>query len=261
LKRQSLQSIVAAAFLAFACLSQGCKSSVPPLGSVLAQPLPDTVVSNFGNASLKVNPTLTGSFKGSFLDGSYAYKTDNGLVLTTPLFSASNPDPGASTYAMHLFGTYIDYANGGYPAFELECFPVANAAYNGGAGPMFDVSSFTGIQFNWCTGPTDNSNQYFFCLITARIAPQSIGGTGTCGSPGAVPCYDFLGNSLFGTGGNWFQLQLPFSSMGTQYSSGSPTNVTATDETQVLQLMWTNRSNNIAGNYTCDMWLDDIEFY
>ena len=249
---------MAAAFLILACLSQGCKSSIPPLGSILAAPLPNTVVSNFANASLKVNPTLIGAFKGFFLDGSYAYKTDNGLVLTTPLVSASFPDPSTSSYAMHLFGTYLDYGNGGYPAFELECFPRSDGAY-------FDVSGFTGIQFDWCTGPTDNSNQYFFCLITARIAPPSIGGNGTCGGPGAVPCYDFLGNSLFGTGGNWFQLQLPFSSMGTQYSSGSPTNVTAADETQVLQLMWTNRSNNIGSPggtpYTCDMWLDDVEFF
>ncbi len=245
--------------LALLGLLQGCTEKLPLSNPnlILAQPLPVTVVSDFGNASLKTNPTLFDSEKGFFLDGSYAYKTDSGLQLTTPLVSASFPDPSNSPYALHLFGTYIDYGNGGYPAFELECFPRADSQF-------YDLTSFaglTGIEFDWCTGPTDNSNQYFFCLITARIAPQSIGGDGTCGTPGAVPCYDYLGNSLFGTGGNWFQLQLPFSNMNTQYSSGSPTNVTAADMTHVLQLMWTNRSNNVSGNYTCDMWLDDIQFY
>jgi hypothetical protein len=247
-------------FLALAGLGflQGCKPNVPLPSSILATPLNSNVVSNFKNASLKVNPTLIDSSQGVFLDGSYAYLTDS-MGLTTPLASATNPDPSGSPYAMHLFGTYLDYGNGGYPAFELECFPR-------GGGGYYDASSFTGIQFDWCTGPNDNSNQRFFCLVTARIAPQSIGGTGACGTGSNVPCYDFLGASLFGTGGNWFALNIDFASMQTQYSSGSASQtVTPTDLTQVLQLMWTNRSNNVGSPggtpYTCDMWLDDIEFY
>ncbi len=253
--------------LLFAVLfCQGCQNSSPTLSSIVAPALSSNVVSNFTEASLKVNPTLTDSFKGFFQDGSYGYKTDNGLMFMPPLFSATNPDPSGSPYAMHLFGTYIDYGNSTYPAFELECFPRSDGKY-------FDLSGFTGltgIKFDWCTGPTDNSKQYFFCLVTARIAPQSIGGDGTCGTPGNVPCYNYLGNGLFGTGGNWIPMNLSFAGMGLQYSSAGTPTVTAADKTQILQLMWTNRSNNNgltppAGpppqNYVCDMWLDDVEFY
>jgi hypothetical protein len=201
-----------------------------------------------------VNPTLLNSSKGGFLDGSYGFTTDEGLALTTPV-TASLPDPSGSPYAMHLFGTYIDYQNGGYPAFELECLPRSDGSY-------FDASSFTGIQFDWYVGPTDNSNQRYFCLVTARIAPQSIGGTGVCGTGSNVACYDFLGSPLPAIAAGWINPSIDFASMQTQYSSGTaPQTVTSTDQKQILQLMWTNRSNNIAGNYTCDMWLDGVAFY
>ena len=256
------------AVLAGSLVFEGCQQSLPLAnpGAILAPPLPNTDVSNFGNASLKVNPTLTGSNQGIFLDGSYAYQNDSGLVLAPPYANSGCPYGGTSAYALHLFGTYLDYGNGGYPAFEIECFPRANASFN--SGNMFDASAFTGVSFWWNQGLDDTANQIFFCLITARIAPASIGGDGTCGTGGNVPCYDYLGNNLLGyPKGCWFQISEDFASMSTQYSSGSPGTVTATDKQQILQLMWTSRSNNVNTNgpagtsYTCDIWLDDVAFY
>ena len=61
--------------------------------------------------------------------------------------------------------------------------------------------------------------------------------------------------------GGWFQVYEDFSSMSLQYGSGGPGNVTALDKQQVLQLMWTSRSNNSPGNYTADFWVDDVQFY
>jgi hypothetical protein len=249
-------------------LLQGCKENLPLASSILAPPLPNTDISNFQNASLKVNPTLLGGNPGIFLDGSYAYTTDSGLQLPAPTPSASNPYGGTSPYALHLFGNYIDYNNLGYPAFEMECFPRANASYS--SGNMYDVTPFSGISFWWNQGTDDNANQLFFCLVTARIAPQSIGGDGTCGTGSNVPCYDYLGDNLLGyPKGGWFQVFEDFSSMTLQYGSGGPTNVTALDKQQVLQLLWTSRSNNNgntsstgpAQNYTADFWVDDIQFY
>ncbi|HET9869808.1 MAG TPA: hypothetical protein VFR02_04860, partial [bacterium] len=146
--------------LALACLPQGCTQSVPGLGAVLAPPLPNTVVSYFNYASTKVNPSLLGQLKGFFQDGTYGYTTDSGIQLEAPLFSAGLPDPSGSPYALHLSGTYTDYGNAAYPAFELDCYPVANASY--ASGRMYDVSSFTGIKFSWNYPSDDNSQQRFF---------------------------------------------------------------------------------------------------
>ena len=271
LKKMRIQNVLfILCALVFAAGFEGCKQSLPLASLVLAPPLPDYDVSNFQNASLKVNPTLLNGSQGVFLDGSYAYKTDSGLILAAPPTSASFPytgtSDGVSPYALHLFGNYIDYGNGGYPAFELECFPRAGASYQ--SGNMFDVSAWSGISFWWYQAPDDNANQIFFCLITARIAPQSIGGSGACGTGGNVPCYDYLGDALLGyPKGGWFQVFEDFSSMTTQYSSGGPNTVTAADKQQVLQLMWTSRSNNVDPNgsagtpYTADFWVEGIQFY
>ncbi|MGH7739104.1 MAG: hypothetical protein ACREL1_03050 [bacterium] len=250
-KKYTLHALAAIFLIGLGLGSQGCNQNQPITTAVLAEPLPVTVVSNFSNASLNVNPTLTNSKRGNFLDGTYGYTTDSGLILSTPPAG----DPSDSSYALHLFGTYTDYGNGAYPAFELECFLRDDQSY-------FDASGFTGIKFDWNCPSDDNSQQRFLCLVTARIAPQSIGGDGTCGTAGAVPCYDYFSLTLPQTGGTWQSITASLmTGFPLQYSSGSPSTVQTTDLQQVLELMWTNRANNIAGNYTCNMWLDNIRFY
>jgi hypothetical protein len=256
-------------FAVFFC--QGCQNNFPTASSIVAPALASNVVSNFAEASLKVNPTLTDSAAGTFIDGSYGFSSDSGLVFAPPLASASGPYTGGSPYALHLFGNYVDYGNSGYPAFEIECLPRVNASY---PNNMFDLGSLNGVSFWWNQGLDDNANQIFFCLVTARIAPPSIGGDcGNPGDPGTVPCFNYLGNPLLGyTKGQWFHVSLDFANMGLQYNQGGPTTVTAADRAQVLQLMWTSRSNNNstvdnpaggppAQTYTADIWLDDVELY
>ncbi len=253
--------------LLFAALfCQGCQNNSPAAQSFLAPALSNKVVSNFGEASLKVNPTLTDSAAGTFIDGSYGFSGDSGLGFAPPL-----ADPSGNPYALHLFGDYIDYGNNGYPAFEIECLPRANASY---PNNLFDLGSLQGISFWWNRGTDDNANQVFFCLVTARIAPPSIGGDcGDPGNPSTVPCYDYLGNSLLVyPSGQWSHVTLDFDGMGLQYGAGGPGTVQTYDRQQVLQFMWTSRSNNNssannpaggppAQKYTADIWLDDVELY
>lgn len=237
-------------------LLEGCLNKYPPLSAVIAPPLPNTDISQFQIASWNVNPTLTNALKGFFLDGSYGFETDT-LALAPP------PSGDSNAYAAHLTGTYIDYGNGGYPAFELEGFPRNNNSY------YTIPNGITGIQFMWNCPTDDNSDQRFFCLITARFAPPGIGGDGTCGTTavGAQPCYDYLSYALPHTGplpGSWVEETVPFSSLTLQYNSGG---ITPADDSSVLQFMWTSRSNNNANglgspqNYKCDFWLDNVQLY
>jgi hypothetical protein len=245
--------------LGIALLSQGCQNSTPLVGSIVPVPLGADVVSDFNAASLKVNPALTGSEHGYFADESNGVTQDSGLILAPP------PAGDSNAYALHLFGAYTDYGNAAYPAFQLDAFLRNDGNY-------FDASVFlNGIEFSWNCPSDDNSVQRFFCLVTARIAPQSAGGTGGCANAGNVPCYDYLSAVLPNTGGLWITKQIPFSTLAPEYPpSGVPTalnQLQPNELKQVLSLLWTNRSNNNNGNgappekYTGDIWLDNIQFF
>jgi hypothetical protein len=200
-----------------------------------------------------MNPTLTNSLKGFFLDGSYGFETDS-LTLAPP------PAGDSNAYAAHLVGTYIDPGNKTYPAFELEGFPRNNDT-------DYDAVSFNGIEFSWDC-PNDTSPQRLFCLVTAPLAPTGIGGNGDCGSTmvGAEPCYDYFSYNLPSVT-TWTSINIPFTTgptaaLALQYQGTTTTQYFQTaDLTQVLQFLWTSRSNNKGGKYTCDFWLDNVQFY
>ncbi len=231
-------------------MMEGCQEKLAPLASIVptATPLPaDNIISLFNLNTTKMNTNLLNSLNGYFQNDTYA-DSSTAMTLTAPVPSDGN------TYALHIFGTYTDPGNASYPAFELDGYPRSNNSY-------YDASSFTGIKFSWNCPSDDNSKQRFFDLVTARIAPTSAGGNGLCGSAGAVACYDYFSFTLPDTAGAWAQETIPFTSLTLQYAGGSPGTIQPSDIQQILQLQWKNDSNNAAGSYIADFWIDNVEFY
>jgi hypothetical protein len=237
-------------------MMEGCQEKLAPLGSIVATAtpvIPDNIISVFYNNTTKMNTNLLNSLNGYFENDTYA-DTSTTMILTAPVPSDGN------SLALHIFGTYTDPGTGTYPAFELDGYPRSNNTY-------YDASSFTGIKFLWNCPSDDNSIQRFFDLVTARMAPTNLGGTGLCGTtppvptPAPVPCYDYLSKTLPKTFGVWMQETIPFSSLILQYSSGTPGTIQPSDIQQILELQWKNDSNNNAGSYTADYWIDNVQFY
>jgi hypothetical protein len=230
---------------------QGCTSTIPPLSNIILTSTPTlgpNIVSNFNDDTLNMNTGLANSMNGFFYNGTYG-DTTTSMAVTAPV-----PAEGAGdNFALHIWGTYTDPGNASYPAFQLQGFPRSDKSY-------YNASSFTGIKFSWNCPSDDNSVQRFLCLVDGRIAPPSQGGSCT-GAAGAVPCYDYSSITLPNTAGAWQQISSAFTAFNLQYSSGSPTNVTPTDLTQIINFMWTNRSNNVAGTYTADYWIDNVQLY
>jgi len=228
-------------------LQQGCIGGPAPLSAMVVTSTPTlapNVVSNFEDGTLNMNAFLKNSKSGSFSNTTYAQTTMT-MVVTAPV-------PGnGSNYALHLFGTFTDPGNNSYPAFQIQGFPRSDNSY-------YDVSSFIGIKFDWNCPSDDNTVQRFFSLGVAR----TVSGQGTCGVvAGSVPCYDYFSLALPMTSGSWTTQSTAFTALALQYNSGSPNTIQPTDLKQVLFLMWTDRSNNTAGSYTVDMWVDNVQFY
>jgi hypothetical protein len=231
-------------------MMEGCQEKLAPLSSIVATAtpvIPDNIISVFYNNSTFMNSNLLNSLNGFFENDTY------GDISTTMVLTAPVPSDGNSL-ALHIFGTYTDPGNSTYPAFELDGYPRSNNTY-------YDASSFTGIKFSWNCPSDDNSKQRFFDLVTARMAPTNLGGNGLCGTGSAVPCYDYLSKTLPDTAGAWVQETIPFSSLTLQYASGSPGTIQPSDIQQILELQWKNDSNNAAGSYTADYWIDNVQFY
>ena len=223
---------------------QGCAGKVPPIAAILPPtlpPLPANYIDDFEDGDLNINPRLTNSLNGFWANTTYGQ--------TTQTFLVTAPVPGnGSANAVHLFGTYIDSGGGGYPAFQLQ-------TYLRNDGNYYDASSFTGIQFSWNCPSDDNSYQRFFCLAVNRTTPPSQGG-GCTGTP--IPCYDHFSYTMPNTAGLWTSQSVTFSAMYNQYNSYA---MLPSDLQQIIFLLWTNRSNNIAGNYTADFWVDNAQFF
>jgi hypothetical protein len=231
-------------------MMEGCQEKLAPLSSIVptATPVPaNNIISLFSNNTTSMNTNLLNSLNGYFQNDTYN-DISTAMTLTAPVPSDGN------LYALHIFGTYTDPGNGTYPAFELDGYPRKDNTY-------YDASSFTGIKFSWNCPSDDNSKQRFFDLITARIAPTNIGGNGVCGGGGAVPCYDYLSYVLPNTAGAWVQETVSFTSLTLQYNSGTPNTTQPTDLKEILQLQWKADSNNAAGSYTADYWIDNVQFY
>lgn len=227
----------------------GCKGVIPPLAIMVptvAPTLQPGVVSDFSNLALNMNPNLKNSLNGYWFNGTYG-QTTMSMVVTAPVPADGN------AAALHLFGTFTDPGNGSYPAFQLQGFPRNNSSF-------FNASSFTGIKFDWNCPNGDNTVQRFFCLAIARTTPSSQGGNCT-GAAGAVPCYDHFSSVLPMTNGLWTTRTIPFAALALQYNAGAPNTIQPADLQQIVFLMWTNRANNVAGNYGVDMWLDNVNFY
>jgi hypothetical protein len=231
-------------------MMEGCQEKLAPIASIVvtATPLPaNNIISLFNVGTFKMNTNLLNSMNGYFQNDTYADSATT-MILTAPVPSDGN------TYAIHIFGTYTDPGNSSYPAFELDGYPRSDNSY-------YDASSFTGIKFSWNCPSDDNSKQRFFDLVTARIAPTSAGGNGLCGSAGAVACYDYFSRTLPNTAGVWVQETIPFTSLTLQYAGGAPGTIQPSDIKQILQLQWKHDSNNAAGSYIADYWIDNVEFY
>lgn len=238
----------------------GCSGKVPPIAAILPPslpPLPANYIDDFEDGDLNINPRLTNSLNGFWANTTYNQTTQTFLV-TAPV-----PSNG-SVNAIHLFGTYIDPGNSSYPAFQLQ-------AYLRNDGNFYDASSFTGIMFDWncptystAGGVTtgDNSNQRFFCLAVDRTTPPSQGG-GCSGTP--IPCYDHFSFSLPDTAGLWTSQNITFlgypSVPNSMYSQNGSYTMLPSDLQQIIFLLWTNRSNNVAGNYRAEFWVDNVRFF
>jgi hypothetical protein len=144
-----------------------------------------------------------------------------------PAPSAITPPRGASTRAMHLSGTFVDYAGAG---FTLTASP-ASGTYNGNA--------FTGLRF-YARGTASAPK-----VIVQTGATESTTYGGRC----ALATLSCAGNEapLTGLATDWTMYQIPFSSL---------TNGTAAFDRSDI---WSIEFQSGAGAF--DLWIDDISFY
>jgi len=213
---------------------QGCTTNLPPMGAVAptATPsLPDSVVSDFENGKVEVNPTLrgvlnpvwnvatpstgqegtegtatlgNGSWRASTFGGDPPNTLNGGLsvdscnVATNPCFilpiPASPPSLAVnnSRLAAHLFGDLFITTR--YESHQLICM-MRNSSQN----PYFDASSFSGIQFDIYISSADNNTVPVFQIGTDKTTPPSSGVGGLCVGPSSS-CYNHYTYNLSNLG-------------------------------------------------------------
>jgi len=263
-------------------LFQGCNGVLPPDSSIVAASLPVSVVSNFHQGSLKVNPTLINGTGGYFTaetsGGSIGHSNMiNGSV--SPILMYPRTDTGE--YAIHIYGTQTDTTPTGYPSMEVFCFLRNNPADL--SDPyLYDLSGFTGIQFDIFIGPDDTNSSLgrWFEIGISQDTPAGTNPGGTCVPPYGSNCYNYFNKNLPGPSASWQHIQDPFSVMSIRFTpappSTNPVGLTTADyltgskvifgqnvvfETQALFLLWQFSNNGSTQTTYTDVWIDNVAFY
>ena len=235
-------------------------------------PSPATDISIFHEGTLFVNPNLTNGTGGFFTaetnGGSAGHSNEiNGSV--NPILL--NPRSDTGQYAVHIYGTQTDTSPTGYPSMELFCF-LRNDPADSADPYIYDVSSFTGIQFDTLVAPDDNNPARWFEVGITLNTPAATNPGGTCQPPFSSNCYNYFYQNMPGPSASWQHVTAPFSGLAIRFAAGDGlagpltgskvvNGQTVFFKTQVLFLLWQFSNNgNSATTYT-DYWVDNVEFY
>jgi hypothetical protein len=199
------------------------------------------VVGDFEDGSMNLNPKLYGAPSGKWNAFSYA-----GNTINTPFIVPGGAN--GTKMAAHIWGTLTNKGDGSYPAFTLQAM-FKDSGY-------FDASMFQGLKFYYKCPADDKALQRRFSVTLKVTLPTSNGGSCT------DQCYNHFGADLSMTG-DWSLKSYAFTDLKRQSGWGSP--VTPPDFTDHLTELkgfeWSHNSQNTAGSYPIDYWVDEVEFF
>lgn len=247
-------------------LSMGCNTSIPPVGMFVPTAIPTMapdIVSNFENGSMTMNNNLCGADNGYWLNASYGGSNSVASPLINPI-PAAIQTPGTGFNGLHFYGTITDPGGGAYPALQLQAVFSSNPSH-----PYLDASAtgcnFSGIQFQMNILADDTTyHQRLFGVAT----DQTI--TGFPGSNCPSNCNDLFWNDHLGiytgvfgpnVGAGWVTYSYTWAQLY-QEGWGNPASPAgmAAHLNKLILLEWKWTGNNVAGTYTADFWLDNIQF-
>jgi hypothetical protein len=163
------------------------------------------------------------------------------------------------------------------PAMEVFCFlrndPTSVNPY------VFDLSSFTGVQFDYLTPSDDASTARFFEIGITLDTPPTTNPAGTCPPVFGSNCYNYFSVNV-AKSTTWKTQSVPFSTMKIRFTPGAPNPVglsttnaltgsmivngqTVTFESQALFLLWSfnNGGGHPPAQEYIDYWLDNVQFF
>ncbi len=220
-------------------LSDGLKN--PEVKTVqVAVPPDQSVISNFEDGLPHMNPKLYGAPAGKWT------ATSPAGIIDTPLVVAGGAN--GTAMAIRVTGTLVNKGDNSYPAFLLA----------GKFKPrgFFDASPFHGIRFYYKCSTDDQAPRHRFSVPIAPTVPTSSGGSCTDG------CYNHFGADL-PPASEWSKKVYAFTDLQRGSGWGSP--VTPPDFTdhlkEIIDIEWMEGSENAAGTYKIDYWVDEVEFF
>ena len=223
-------------------LTDGLKNPEAALVKVKV-PADEMVVGSFEDGSNHVNSKLFGN-KGQ---GSWNAFTYGGNTINMPFIVPGGAN--GTKMAAHISGTLHNKGDNTYPAFTLQC--LFKDAGN------YDASNFDGVRYYYKCPTTDKVTTRRFSITIPQTLPTSNGGTCT------DQCYNHFGYDLSPTSDNWKLITLNFKDLSRQAGWGSP--VTPPDFVDHLKefhgLEWSHNSQNVAGDYPVDYWVDEVQFF
>jgi hypothetical protein len=245
--------------------NQGCTAKMPASTTFVATAtptVPPNIIDNLEDGDTYLNPAMcgvgaSGAPYGFWVASSWGDPANliNGRSGSPIVFGGSVGANGTDS-AIHIYGTIIDHADNQYPSFQLE------GKLKG--GNYFDAVpyGFVGVRFYYKTG-TDTCTFRRFNLPIAATSPSSTGGY--C----LTSCFDHFGASLTPTSGAWSLKTYYFNAtLGTPIlsrqgfgSAISPTTLSGSHLSQLLQVQWQFGRNGSAGTSSVDYWIDEVEFF
>lgn len=281
-------SLLAVLVFSSVWLSEGCKGSLPAIPAVVATPLPSSVISNFNNGSLNMNPTLLNGDGGYFLSETYGGAAGHPNMIdgsNNPNILVPNPGDG-SAYAVHVYGAQTDPLPTTYPAMEVFGF-LKNDSSNLPSSDWYNITQppagsfpYKGIRmdvkilpYSTAGGVTvgDNNPQKRFALATAYTVPSTTDQGGTCPPPFSTNCYNYfwipgnLPTTNPAVNDGWEPVSFLFSSFKADSGYGNDSGDTFASNAifpqQVIFLLWKFGDNGAGATTYTDFWFDNVEFY
>lgn len=230
----------------------GCQTQYPTSYSHLASSA--GLVTNF-ESGLGVNPGLAEANKPGNQVQTAGTISATGNPSVTPLIVS--PGANNTAHCVHMFATFQDQANGGYPAALLSIPLEAAGNHN------YDASFFTEVQFYIKVAVDDNASTRSFIIPIAPTVATTSGGTCVPNPSSGGWCYANFSATYPATNGSWQLITLPFASI-TRPTYGvplTPSTFSGVNLQQILSLEWSEGNNNVAGNVTADFYVDEVQFY
>jgi hypothetical protein len=203
-------------------------------------PADQSIIGNFDDGSKNVNSKLFGGGGGQWMTITFGGNTiDSDFVVD----GGANGTPKAA----HIFGSLADRGDKTYPAFQLQC-KFKDSGY-------YDASNFNGLSFYYKCPADDTALKRRFGIGTAPTLPGDQGGT--CASN----CYDLYGTNLNPTN-DWLKITLAFTDAKREGWGAPVTPPDLVDHLkEFINLQWQHSANNVAGTYTIDYWVDEVQFF